>query len=78
MVMGSLKRLMDIFNSSTNVEDMTESLKQLKEKIPEQLSTLEWTMVSYQLLTQTKVLLSKEYQQNDQDQRFFLLGLALA
>ncbi|KAI0219548.1 Neuropathy target esterase [Lamellibrachia satsuma] len=35
---------MNLFDSSTNVDDITESLKQLKEKIPEQLSTLEWTM----------------------------------
>ena len=44
--MGSLERLMNMFNTPASVDEMAESLKQLKEKLPEQLSTLEWTMAS--------------------------------
>ena len=35
-----------MFNTPASVDEMAESLKQLKEKLPEQLSTLEWTMAS--------------------------------
>ncbi len=44
--MATLERLMNMFNSSANVDEMAESLKHLKEKLPEQLTTLEWTMAS--------------------------------